>query len=106
MLVKKSKKTSFLIIIVVYIIVFYYMLRVTTLVTNNNGIWNLEFFTIAFNELYKINTPLEVTSNNFLTSFGVSIFMVMFYETYRMQNKKNIQENTYRFCRMEKSEGY
>ena len=95
MLVKKNKKTSKMFIIIVFIIIFYYMLRVTTLVSSNNGIWDLELFTIVLNGLYKINTPLKVTSNNLLISFGVSFFILMVYETYHMQNKKNIQENTY-----------
>lgn len=103
MLVKKNKKTPYLLLFIIFILIFYYMLRVTTLVSNNNGIWNLEFFSVALNELYKINTPIDLTSKNLVTSVGVSFFAFMVYETYRMQNKKNIQENTYRFSRMEKS---
>lgn len=95
MLVKREKKNSFIIIAIVFIIVFYYMLRVTTLVDSNNGTWELEYFTIALNELYKLNTPIAFTSKNFVTAIGVSFFVLMVYETYRMQNKRNIQENTY-----------
>lgn len=95
MLVKKDKKNYFPILIIVFIIVFYYMLRVTTLVENNNGMWSFDFFTIALNELYKINTPIEITNKNFAISVGVSFFVLMVIETYRIQNKKNIQENTY-----------
>ena len=71
------------------------MLRVTTLVSANNGNWSFDYFTIALNELYKINTPIDFSRNNFLVSSGVSVFVLMIYETYKMQNKKNIQENTY-----------
>ena len=71
------------------------MLRVTTLVDLNGDMWKLEYFTIALNELYKIGTPLALTSKNLVTALGVSFFVLMVYETYRMQNKKNIQENTY-----------
>lgn len=106
MLVKKDKKTSVLLLVIIFIIIFYYMLRVTTLVSYNNGIWELDFFTIALNELYKINTPLNITGNNLVISGGVSFFVFMVYETYRMQNKKNMQENTYRFSRVEKSKRY
>lgn len=95
MLIKKDKKVSLPIIAVVLIMIFYYMLRVTTLVENNNGIWNFELFSIALNELYKINTPIEFTMKNIVISVGVVFFVFMVYETYRMQNKKNIQENTY-----------
>lgn len=95
MLVKRNKKTSYLLLFIVFIIVFYYMLRVTTLVDANNGFWSLEFFTTALNELYKLNTPLSFTSKNLVIAMGVSLFMLMLYETYRMQNKKNIQEDTY-----------
>lgn len=94
MLVKKDKKTSILLLVIIFIIIFYYMLRVTTLVSYNNGIWKLDFFTIALNKLYEINTPLDITRNNLVISGGVSFFVFMVYETYRMQNKKNIQENT------------
>lgn len=95
MLVKRNTKSSFFIIILFLIIVFYYMLRVTTMVSMNNGNWDLEYFTIALNEIYKIGTPLDLSMNNIMTSFGVSFFVLMVYETYKMQNKKNIQENTY-----------
>ena len=82
------------------------MLRVTTLVSDNNGVWNLEFFSVALNELYKINTAIDLNSKNLTISVGVSFFVFMIYETYRMKNKKNIQEDTYRFGRMEKFKGY
>lgn len=95
MLVKKNKKPPYLLLLIVFIIVFYYMLRVTTLVNSNNGIWDLEFFNIALNDIYKLNTPVDITSKNLAISAGVSFFMLMIYETYRMQNKRNMQENTY-----------
>lgn len=101
MLVKRNKKSSKIIFVIVFIIIFYYMLRVTTLVSNNGGNLSLEYFTIALNELYKINTPIDFSRNNLLISIGVSFFVLILYETYKMQNKKNIQENTYRFSRME-----
>ena len=95
MLVKRNKKSSKVIFVIVFVIIFYYMLRVTTLVSSNGGNWSFNFFTIALNELYKINTPIDFSRNNFLISIGVSFFVLMIYETYKMQNKKNIQENTY-----------
>lgn len=95
MLVKKKQKTPILLLLIIFIIIFYYMLRVTTLVDANGGTWNLEFFTIALNELYKVNTPIAFTSKNLVIAMGVSFFVFMIYETYRIQNKKNIQENTY-----------
>ena len=95
MLVKKKQKTPLLLLLIIFIIIFYYMLRVMTLVDANNGTWNLEFFTIALNELYKVNTPIAFTSKNLVIAMGVSFFVFMIYETYRIQNKKNIQENTY-----------
>ena len=95
MLIKRKQKKAYLLIILSFFVVFYYMLRVTTLVDINDGVWKLDYFTIALNELYKINTPLALTSKNLVTALGVSFFMLMVYETYRMQNKKNIQENTY-----------
>ena len=82
------------------------MLRVTTLVELNNGNWSFEIFSTCLKELYKIATPVSFTTQNVGMSLGVAFFVLMLYETYRMQNKKNIQENTYRFCRMEKSKRY
>ena len=82
------------------------MLRVTTLVELNNGNWSFEIFSTCLNELYEIATPISFTTNNVVMSLGVAFFVFMLYETYKMQNKKNIQENTYRFCRMEKSKRY
>lgn len=95
MLVKRNKKSSKALFVIVFAIIFYYMLRVTTLVSANNGNWSFDYFTIVLNELYKINTPIDFSRNNFLVSSGVSFFVLMIYETYKMQNKKNIQENTY-----------
>lgn len=74
------------------------MMRVTTAVELNNGNWSFEVFSISLNEIYKITTPISFTPNNIVTSMGVAFFVLMLYETYRMQNKKNVQENTYRFC--------
>lgn len=82
------------------------MLRVTTLVELNNGNWSFDIFSTCLNELYKIATPISFTTKNVGISLGVAFFVLMLYETYKMQNKKNIQENTYRFCRMEKSKRY
>lgn len=95
MLVKKKQKTPVVLLLIIFIIIFYYMLRVLTLVDANSGTWELEFFTIALNDLYKINTPVTITSKNLGIAAGVSFFVFMIYETYRIQNKKNIQENTY-----------
>ena len=95
MLIKKDKKAPVLLLLIAFIVIFYYMLRVTTLVNSNNGIWDLEFFNIALNNIYKLNTPIDITSKNLAISAGVSFFMLMIYETYRMQNKRNVQENTY-----------
>ena len=71
------------------------MMRVTTLVSANDGNWNFKLFSIAFDELYKINTPLDIQGKNIAISSGVSFFVFIVYETYRLQNKRNIQENTY-----------
>lgn len=71
------------------------MLRVVTLADYNNGILSFEHFSNTFNELYKINTPINITRKNLAISIGVSLFIIMIYETYKMQNKKNIQEYTY-----------
>ncbi len=95
MLIKKTKKSSSTIIVIILLIIFYYMLRVTTLVEQNNGIWSLEILTISLNNLYKISTPLMLSGKNIAISVGVVFFCFMVYETYRMQNKKNIQENSY-----------
>lgn len=95
MLIKKTKKSSSTIIVIILLIIFYYMLRVTTLVEQNNGIWSLEILTISLNNLYKISTPPMLSGKNLAISVGVVFFCFMVYETYRMQNKKNIQENSY-----------
>lgn len=95
MLIKKTKKSSSTIIVIILLIIFYYMLRVTTLVEQNKGIWSLEILTISLNNLYKISTPLMLSGKNLAISVGVVFFCFMVYETYRMQNKKNIQENSY-----------
>lgn len=71
------------------------MLRVTTLVSSNGGNWSFDYFTKALNELYILTTPLDLQGKNIAISSGVVIFAFMVYETYKLQNKRNVQENTY-----------
>ena len=71
------------------------MLRVASLVEMNDGIWKIEYFTNTLNELYKLNAPIVFTGKTLVIAIGVSFFAFMVYETQKMQNKKNIQENTY-----------
>lgn len=94
-LVKKNKKNSKVVMIIIGLIFFYYMLRVTTLVSINNGDWNLQYFSDVLNNIYRIDTTLIITKENLLLSGGVTFFIFALYETYRLQNKKNIQEDTY-----------
>ena len=94
-LVKKNKKNSKVVMIIIGLIIFYYMLRVTTLVSINNGDWNLQYFSDVLNNIYRIDTTLIITKENLLLSGGVTFFIFALYETYRLQNKKNIQEDTY-----------
>lgn len=70
MLVKRNKKSSKVLFVIVFAIIFYYMLRVTTLVSANNGNWSFDYFTIALNELYKINTPIDFQEITFLYLVG------------------------------------
>lgn len=95
MLVKKKQKSSKIVVVIVFAIIFYYMLRVMTLASNNEGVLSFECFYIALNELYKLNTPIDISDKNIGISAVVSLFAIMIYETYEMQNKKNIQEDTY-----------
>lgn len=90
MLVKRERKPSFWIFFIIFMIVFIYMLKATTLANKDN--WSLENFLIPINEF---STPIDFTKKNITISMGVALFSVMLYETYRIQNKKNIQENTY-----------
>lgn len=94
-LVKKNKKNSKVVMIIIGLIIFYYMLRVTTLVSINNGDWNLQYFSDVLNNIYRIDTTLIITKENLLLSGGITFFIFALYETYRLQNKKNIQEDTY-----------
>lgn len=103
MLVKKEKKRSIILLLIVFVIIFYYMMRVTTFINVNGGNWSFESFSIVLNELYKINTPLNIQSQNIAISGGVSFFVFMIYETYRLQNKRNVQENTYGSAEWKKS---
>lgn len=71
------------------------MLRVTTLVSSNGGNWDFEYFSKSLNELYVLNTPLDLQIKNIAISGGVAFFIFMIYETYKLQNKRNVQESTY-----------
>lgn len=95
MLVKKKEKNSFVIPVLIFVIVFYVVIRILTQVDINDGTFDIKMVNDVLNEIYKLNTPLSLTSKNIAISGAVAIFALMVYSSYKMSYKKNIQENTY-----------
>jgi len=95
MLVKKTKKNSFFIPIVIIILLSYIALRVMTVVEENNGNFELQMISDVVNNIYLLNSKLIINTKTIGTSFFVGIFGWMIYETIKLQNRKNIQENTH-----------
>lgn len=95
MLVKKEHKRPIIVLVIVGLIIFYYVLRVMTVVEQKGGKFELEILNDVLDEIYVINTPLSCTPKNLGVAAGVTFFSWAVYECFRLQNKKNMQENTY-----------
>lgn len=95
MIVKKEKKQKPIIPILIILIVAYIMLKVMTGVDNNGGVFSFEVLQKASDDVFKFWQPLSFTAKNIGISLIVGLFGWACYECLRLQNKKNLQENTY-----------
>ena len=95
MIVKKEKKQKPIIPILIILIVAYIMLKVMTGVDNNGGVFSFEVLQKASDDIFKFWQPLSFTAKNIGISLIVGLFGWACYECLRLQNKKNLQENTY-----------
>ena len=95
MIVKREKKHSFIIPLIIIVLVFYVMMKIMTGVDNNGGTINLDILNDISDNILRFWEPLSITPRN----LGISAFVALFgwatYECLRLQNKKNLQENTY-----------
>lgn len=94
MIVKKKKKQSFIVPTIIFLVLFYFVLRVMSLVSEA-GEFDIEMLNTALNTLYKLNTPLILSRKNIMISVFIAGFVVLFYESYILSQKENIQEKTY-----------
>ena len=94
MLVKREKKQSFIIPMLIFVVIFYIVIRIMTQI-DIEGSFDITMVDEVLNNIYKITTPLSLTSKNVGISAAVALFALMVYESYIMSYKKNIQENTY-----------
>lgn len=95
MLVKRERKTSYVLIGLIVLIASYYTLRVCTLMELNGGKFKVEYLNEALDNLYKLNTPLIITSRTIFISLFVGFFVLVIIANYLISQKRNIQENTY-----------
>lgn len=95
MLVKRERKTSYVFIGLIVLIASYYALRVCTLIELNGGNFKVEYLNEALDNLYKLNTPLIITSKTIFISLFVGFFVLVIIANYLISQKRNIQENTY-----------
>lgn len=94
MIVKRAKKNSFLFPFLIFILLFYCAMKIMTAITLG-GTASFDILNNVLNKLYKINTPLLFSVKNISISIGFGFFGLMVYETIRLQNKRNLQEQTY-----------
>lgn len=95
MLIKKQTKHSFIIPISIFVVLFYIALRVMTGVQQNDGTFTIEILNNVINHIYRLDTALVVNAKTIGTSFFIAVFGLMVYEAIRLQNRKNVQENTH-----------
>jgi len=95
LLVKRERKTSYVLIGLIVLIASYYTLRVCTLIELNGGNFKVEYLNEALDNLYKLNTPLIITSKTIFISLFVGFFVLVIIANYLISQKRNIQENTY-----------
>lgn len=95
MIVKREKKSSPIISIVIIVLVAYITLKFMTAIDNNNGVFSFDILQRASDDIFKFWQPLHITTKNIGISVAVGLFGWATYECLRLQNKKNLQENTY-----------
>ncbi len=61
----------------------------------NGGKFKVEYLNEALDNLYKLNTPLIITSRTIFISLFVGFFVLVIIANYLISQKRNIQENTY-----------
>lgn len=94
MIVKRTnKKSNLLLYLLIFLFIFYYALRCFTAI-EKAGNFEFDILTKEIDNIWKITTPLILSFNNVMYSSGIALFVIMVIETYRMQTKKNIQENS------------
>lgn len=95
MIVKRDKKSSPIIAILIIVLVAYVALKMLTGIDNNNGEFSFDVLQKASDDIFKFWQPLNFTTRNIGISFAFGLFGWATYECLRLQNKKNMQENTY-----------
>ncbi len=95
MLVKREYKSNYFLVFFIVLVASYYTLRVCTLVENNGGSFKLEYMNEALDNIYKLNTPLVITSKTISISLFVGFMIFLLIYNYLSSQKRNIQENTY-----------
>lgn len=95
MIIKKEKKKSYIIPILLFVVVTYFVLRLFSAVDNNGGEWSFKIVTEVLDTIYKITTPLVLTTKNIFISLICGCFALAIYEVYILDQKENIQKDTY-----------
>lgn len=95
MIIKKETKKSYIIPILLFVFVTYLVLRLFSAVDNNGGEWSYKIVTDVIDNIYKITTPLVLTTKNIFISLVCGGFALAIYEVYVLDQKENIQKDTY-----------
>ena len=95
MIVKRDKKSSPVIAILIIVLVAYVVLKMLTGIDNNGGQFSFDVIQKASDDVFKFWQPLNFTTRNIGISLAFGLFGWAAYECLRLQNKKNMQENTY-----------
>lgn len=95
MIVKREKKKSPIIPILIILLTAYVILKFMTGIDNNGGEFSMEILNKVSDDIFKFWQPISFTSKNIAISLAGGLFAWATYECLRLQNKKNMQENTY-----------
>lgn len=95
MIVKRDKKNSFVLPLIIIVLIFYAMMKIMTGIEANGGDFSFEVLNEVSDNIFKFWEPISFTAKNIGISAAVSLFGWAAYETLKLQNKKNMQENTY-----------
>lgn len=95
MITKKKKRKSFILPLSIFLIGFYISIKFMTGLENSGGTFSMELLNKVSDDVFKFWLPISFSPKNLAVSLFIAFLCWGFYECLSLQNKENIQENTY-----------